>query len=254
MGVSGARKGLAQSQGGRTGAFTLCWDRSLAGRNIVWSIGSPVKPGLFNVGAPLTTAGAALDWVVREMSNRGDHAKILESAAEVEPGADGLLFHPYLAGEPLLAEPHARGAFLGLSLHHRAPHLIRAVLEGVAFAGRATMESLVEAGGQVSEVVSFGGQVRSALWNQIKADIWNRPLCVPEVENAGCLGAAAIAAVGMGAYESLSEASHRMARIDRRFLPDPERAALYGRSYAAYDAARSALKSVSERICALADV
>jgi xylulokinase len=171
----------------------------------------------------------------------------------VDPGSNGLLFWPYLAGEPLTNAPYTRGVLLGLSLHHRAPHLIRAVLEGVAFAGRSIMESLLAAGGCVSEVVSFGGQVRSSLWNQIKADIWNRPLCIPEVEDAGCLGAAAIAAVGAGVYDGLDQASRRMTRISRRFLPDLERAAFYSRAFEAYCAMHPALDPVFRHLRALAD-
>jgi xylulokinase len=253
MGVAGARKGLAQSQGGTTGACTLCWDCPLAGGAIAWSIPSPVEPGLYNVGGPLTTAGAALDWVIRDALDLTDYTNALEGAASVDAAADGLLFYPYLAGEPLATGSNTRGAFVGLSLRHRAPHLVRAVLEGVAFAGRTIIDSLAAAGGCVSEVVSFGGQVRSSLWNQIKSDIWNRPLDIPEVEDAGCLGAAAIATVGIGAYGSLGEASRRMARVGHRFLPDPERAALYSRLYEAYSAMQPALEPVFERLGTRAD-
>jgi xylulokinase len=141
-----------------------------------------------------------------------DYATALEGASRISPGADGLLFFPYLSGERLTMCPETRALFLGLSLQHGPDHMIRAVLEAVAFAGRSIMEALVEDGGRVDEVVTYGGQARSALWNQIKADVWNRPVRVPAHADVGALGAAAIAAVGVGFYCSLAEASERMAR------------------------------------------
>ena len=125
--------------------------------------------------------------------------------------------------------------FFGLDLSIGAGHLIRAVLEGVAFAGRSIMDQLVSAGGRVDEVVTHGGQARSALWNQIKADVWNRPVRTPEVLDAGCLGAAAIAAVGVGAYSTLSEASEAMVHTGCCYRPDPGRVALYRDAHCIYE-------------------
>ena len=235
MGAAGAHQGVAQSQGGTTGAFTLCWDRPLEGDMIGWSIPSPVRPGLFNAGGPLTTGGAALDWLLGSVLQVStSYERALADAADVPAGAEGLLFFPYLAGEQLVLSQKARGVLLGLCLRHGARHLIRAVLEGVALAGRSIMEALVGAGGRVDEVVTYGGQACSALWNQIKADVWNRPVCIPRVLDVGCLGAAAIAAVGAGAYPALSDASEGMAQTGCRYLPDPGRAAVYDGVYGVY--------------------
>jgi xylulokinase len=232
VGVAGARKGIAQSQGGATSAFTLCWDSPLEGEMIGWCIPSPIEPKLFNIGGPISTGGAALDWLLRSLLRSSlDYGAALASAAEIPAGADGLLFFPYLAGEELTLGREVRGMFLGLSLAHQADHLIRVVLEGVALAGRSIMESLVEAGGHVEEVVTYGGQARSDLWNQIKADVWNRPVCTPKVTHVGCLGAAAIAAVGAGQYPSLSAASQCMAQPGRRYVPDPEKVVIYDKVY-----------------------
>lgn len=235
MGVVGAQKGVAQSQGGATGAFTLCWDRPLAGDMIGWCIPSPIRPDLLNIGGPLTTGGRALDWLLYSVLGlSADHATALAGVSRISPGAEGLLFFPYLDGEQLTMCSDARALFLGLSLEHGPDHLIRAVLEGVAFAGRSIMEALIQGGGRVEEVVTYGGQARSALWNQIKADVWNRPVRVPAHADAGALGAAAIAAVGVGFYPSLAEASERMGQQGRFYQPIPERATVYDKSYHVY--------------------
>jgi xylulokinase len=235
MGVAGARKGIAQSQGGATGAFTLCWDRPLVGDLIGWCISSPIRPDLLNIGGPLTTGGRALDWLLYSVLGlSADHATALAGVSRISPGAEGLLFFPYLAGEQLTMCSDARALFLGLSLQHGPDHLIRAVLEGVAFAGRSIMEALIQGGGRVEEVVTYGGQARSALWNQIKADVWDRPVRVPAHADAGALGAAAIAAVGVGFYASLAEASESMGQRGRFYQPIPERAAQYDRAYHVY--------------------
>jgi xylulokinase len=235
MGVAGAREGLAQSQGGTTGAFTLCWHRPLQGEMIGWSIPSPIKPELFNAGGPLTTGGAAVDWLLRSVLKLPTgYDTALSGVERIPPCGDGLLFFPYLAGEQLTMAPEARGLFLGLSLLHSADHLIRAVLEGVAFAGRSILDSLVAAGGRVDGVVTYGGQARSTLWNQIKANVWNRPVFTPRVLDAGCLGAAAIAAVGVGRHPSLDTASERMAQTGHRYLPDADQAPIYDQAYRIY--------------------
>jgi xylulokinase len=227
MGVGGTQKGVAQSQGGASSAFTLCWDRPLQGNEIAWSIPSPIDPALYNCGGPITTGGAALDWLMRDLLDSGaEYEDLLGSAARVAPGSDGLVFLPYLAGEEHIG-PHLRGAFLGLSLAHRKPHMIRAVLEGVSLAAKSILSSLLAAGGQPEQVIVAGGQSRSALWNQIKADVWGLPVVTPSIEDPGCLGAAAIAATGLGFYTSLKDASRYMAHSGSHFLPRTEQAAFY---------------------------
>lgn len=235
MGIAAASKGVAQSQGGTTSAFTLCWDSPLQGGMIGWCIPSPIEPGLYNAGGPITTGGAALDWLLRSLlHSSADYETSLSGAEGVQAAAQGLLFYPYLAGEELTLGRHVRGMLLGLSLAHTSDHLIRAVLEGVALAGRSILESLLAAGGLVHEVWTYGGQARSDLWNQIKANFWNRPVVTPKVPDAGCLGAAAIAAVGVGEYPSLSVASQSMAQRGQCYLPDPDHAALCDEAYRAY--------------------
>jgi xylulokinase len=83
----------------------------------------------------------------------------------------------------------------------------------------------------VEEIVTYGGQARSDLWNQIKANVWNRPLRTPKVTHVGCLGAAAIAAVGIGQYRSLNVASQHMAQPGECYLPDPDQVSVYNAAH-----------------------
>jgi sugar (pentulose or hexulose) kinase len=199
---------------------------------IAWCIQSPITPTLFNIGGPVTTGGAALDWLLYSvLGSTADYETALASAALIPAGAEGLVFFPYLAGEPLTYGSGMRAAFVGLSLQHGTAHLVRAVLEGVALAGRSIMECLLQAGGQVHEVWTYGGQAGSALWNQIKANVWKRPVCTPKVPHAGCLGAAAIASVGTGAQLSLEVASERMVQEGQRYEPERDSLSVYDESY-----------------------
>ena len=235
MGVAGAQKGVAQSQGGASSAFTLCWHTPLRGDQIGWCIPSPVEPALYNAGGPVTTGGAALDWLLREvLASSASYEIALESVSHIPPGAGGLVFFPYLAGEALTLGPEVRGAFIGLSLHHRSQHLIRAVLEGVALAGKYILESLVGSGGHAEQVIVCGGQARSTVWNQIKASVWGLPVVTSRVHDVGCLGAAAVAASGLGFYQSLSAASRGMAQVGDCYAPDPEQAEVYDKAFSVF--------------------
>src|SRR5207302_9665825 len=147
--------------------------------------------GLFVAGSATNTSGAALDWFVHKIAQTGcSYADLLADAATVSAGANGLLFLPHLAGERgTTADAYARGAWVGLTLAHDRRHLLRALLEGVAFGFRSMQdwaESLL--GAEVNDVRCVGGQARSGVWNQIKADVLNRPVLVPEIVEAAVLG------------------------------------------------------------------
>jgi sugar (pentulose or hexulose) kinase len=122
----------------------------------------------------------------------------------------------------------------GLTLAHTRAHLFRAVLESVAFGGRAVLETLEEAGVDGRELVVTGGAARSNLWMQIHADVLGRPLLRLAAEQPVTLGAAMCAAVGAGAYPSLAAAAAAMSETSHGWLPDPERHQAYRPLYASY--------------------
>ena len=194
-------------------------------------VGYPVL-GMWVQGGATNTSGKALDWFAEAIAPVGmSYAELMEDAASVPMGANGLLFLPHLAGERApIQDSRTRAAWVGLTLEHDRRHMLRSLLEGVAFSFRSVQETLAE----VTEVYCVGGQAHSALWNQIKADVLNAEVLVPEVIEASVVGAAVLAAVGVGAYSGREEAVSAMVRVAHRFEPDPRRAETYNELYAAY--------------------
>jgi xylulokinase len=178
---------------------------------------------------PTQASGASLGWAMRTLMLPGDPVKpearqamALALAATVAPGADGLVFLPYLEGERApIWNPRARGAFTGLSTTTEAGHLIRAVLEGVACSVRHIL-GLAEANGgtPIREVRVAGGGARVALWNQIKADVTGYVFRPCETSENGVLGSAILAATGAGHFTDLASASDAMVRLGDPVPPD----------------------------------
>ncbi|MFH1086266.1 MAG: FGGY family carbohydrate kinase [Chloroflexota bacterium] len=185
------------------------------------------------------TTGAALTWALR-LTGQGDpcgapaaYARALSDAAGVPPGANGLIFLPHLMGERgPHADPRAKGALFGLTLAHGPAEIVRAVLEGCALQLRATFDAV---GWQrEGDLVTVGGGAKSALWLQIIADATGAELLVPPVLEAGALGAAIQASVGVGLFPDVRAASDHLVRAGAPVRPDPARAALYDQVYAIY--------------------
>jgi xylulokinase len=207
-----------------------------------------------HVAGTAANAGAALDWFIDNLVPAGcSHADLFESAARVAPGAEGLLFLPNLAGDRGASQDaYARGAWVGLTLAHSRAHLFRSLLEGVAFSFRSMQDWLEASGAPVHDVRCVGGQARSPVWNQIKADVLDREVLLPRVVEAVCVGAAILAALGIGAYTDLASAVAAMVRIKRRFEPRPEPVAQYAQVFEAYRSLYPALRETNWRLHDLA--
>ncbi len=184
------------------------------------------------------SAGSAFAWFrdqfARGYANADEASRALRrEAATVAPGADGVTFLPYLQGE---RTPHRdaslRGALLGLSLAHTRAHVTRAVLEGVCFALRDSLEILGELGLPASEVVLTGGGARHALLRQLQADVFGLPVVTVNREEGSAYGAALLAAVGAGAYRDLDAAVRVTVTRSPPTPPDPLARALYTPLYA----------------------
>jgi xylulokinase len=200
-------------------------------------------PGLFSVGGAMAATGAALDWFARDVLGGSlPTAELIDEAARIPPGADGLVFLPYLAGERSpLWDPHARGAFIGITLRHSRAHMTRAILEAAALAIRHVAAPMLQAGISVSAMRACGGPARSDLWNQIKADVTGFPVEVPRARETAAVGAAIVAAVGVGAHPDLPTAIGSMTSIGRRFEPRADTKATYDRAFQAYVALHPAI-------------
>ena len=181
------------------------------------------------------TSAANLEWYVREFVERGalhpdPFGFCHKRMGDVNPAPDDPYFQPYLYGSG--EDPAMRAAFLGLAGRHREGHLIRAILEGVAFEHRRHIDVLRRAGLDFDEAILSGGGARSDTWSQMLADVLGVPVSVSECEEAGALGAAMAAAVGAGLRPSLDRAVAAMARPDhRRFRPDSSVAAHFEARY-----------------------
>jgi len=177
-------------------------------------------------------AGAAYRWF---RDNIGYMARYIEPFTQIDPyeiinrlaeksptGANGLIFHPYLAGSmtPHYDE-HARGGFLGLTLKHNLSDLARAVLEGVAYEAREILDAYDAMGLELREIRLAGGATKSELWCQIQADVYGKPTSVLREGECAVLGAAILGAVGAGVFESVAAGVARVVHVEKTFEPRP---------------------------------
>jgi xylulokinase len=196
------------------------------------------------MGVMLSAAGS-LAWLRSAVG--ADYGVLDEEAARWEPGVEGLLFAPYLAGERTPhADPAARGSFTGLSIRHDRGALARATLEGVAYGLRDSLELLRELG--VDPVVgrASGGGAVSGLWLRIVASVLGLPLERTESEEGSAFGAALLAGVRAGVFEDAGEAVARCVRVRDRVDPDPEWSDAYERGYRRYRLLYPTLKRLEE--------
>ena len=192
--------------------------------------------GLYSVGAAMAATGRALDWYRSDiLGGTLTMEALLAEAATTPPGADGLVFLPYLAGERSpIWDPDARGVLAGLTLGHGRGHIARAIVEASALAIRHVARPMLAAGVTVREMRVCGGPARSAFWNSVKADITGFRVAVPAVLETAVLGSAILGTVGIGAYRDLREAIVAMTRIEARLEPRTALAPVYDRLFEAY--------------------
>jgi xylulokinase len=153
------------------------------------------------------TAGGSLGWFRDTLCPGVKFEQLTTEADETPPGAEGLIFLPYLAGErtPHL-DPHARGALVGLTLKHTRGHLSRAVLEGVTYSLRDSLAIMQELGVPVRQIRASGGGSKSPFWRQLQADVFGKPVHSMAADEGAAYGVALLAAVGAGHYKNIEEA------------------------------------------------
>jgi xylulokinase len=199
-------------------------------------------PGLHLLLGATVASGASLRWFrdqfgaleMIQAAEAGANAfdLLTAQAAKIEAGSGGVIFLPYMAGERSpLWDSNARGVIFGLSLATPRAALIRAILEGAAFALRHNVEVAQAVGMRVEEVRSVGGGARSALWSQIKADVLGIPVALPEASVGAPFGDALLVGLGAGVYGDLRTAARDLVRVKVRFVPDPARHKLYTEMY-----------------------
>ena len=218
LGVNAIRKGEIAVTIGTSGAIRTIIDEPKTdekGRIFCYAL----TEKHWVIGGPVNNGGMVLRWIRDEFASSEvetakrlgiDPYEVLTKIAErVRPGADGLLFHPYLAGERApLWNPDVRGSFFGLTLSHKKEHMIRAALEGVIFNLYTVFLALIECmDGPVTRIQATGGFARSDVWRQMMSDIFESEVVVPESYESSCLGACILGLYAIGEIDSFEVVS-----------------------------------------------
>lgn len=202
-------------------------------------------PDRWHVMGVTQAAGLSLRWfrdrfgtAPRESTgedNRDPYELLMEEAESAPVGSDGLFWAPYLMGErtPHL-DPHARAALVGLTASHTRSHIIRAILEGVAYSLRDTLSIFATMEVPVETIRLGGGGARSRLWQQIQADVYGQTVELVEADEGAAYGAALLAGVGVGAWASVDEACNRAVAVRERIRPESEASSVMDRNYQTY--------------------
>lgn len=208
-------------------------------------------PGRWHVMGVTQAAGLSLRWfrdrfgVVGADDGRDPYERLGEEAANAPAGADGVMWTPYLMGErtPHL-DPHARAALIGLNASHTRAHIIRAILEGVAFSLRDTLTIFEEMNVPVETIRLGGGGARTRLWRQIQADVYNHGVEIVEAEEGAAYGAALLAGVGAGLWKSVDYACAATVRV-REKIETSEAASLMNVRYKVFQKIYPALHNLT---------
>jgi xylulokinase len=189
--------------------------------------------------------GIVLKWLRDEFCEPQVHAAARDGknaydllgslAATVEPGADGLLMLPHLQGAMAPENnEHARGVLMGLTLQHTRAHVVRALMEGICFVVRRNVEAFATAGVRTQQIRALGGGSRSPIWKQIEADVAGVPVVTTQQADAGALGAAILAGVGIGEFGSISEGIDATVVVDRIYEPNRANVTRYDELFKSY--------------------
>lgn len=207
-------------------------------------------PERWHVMGVTQAAGLSLRWFrdrfgASARNGRDPYDLLAEEASAAPPGSAGLFWLPYLMGErtPHL-DPNARAALLGLTASHDRSHIVRAIMEGVAYSLKDTFTIFEEMKVPVTCIRLGGGGARSPLWRQIQADIYGREVEVVEAEEGAAYGAAILAGVGVGAWKSVDEACDAVVRVAHRIAPDATNRAVMQDGYRTYQQIYPALHAV----------
>jgi xylulokinase len=206
-------------------------------------------PDRWHLMSVMLSAAGSLRWFRDALAPGEAFEELVESAARVPPGSDGLFFLPYLSGERSPhPDPLARGAFIGLTLAHDRRHLTRAVLEGVAFGLRDGLDLMTAAGMPApTRIHASGGGTASPLWRQILADVLDAEIATVETTEGAAFGAGLLAGVGVGWWGSVDAAVDAVVRVTPAASPGPN-AARYAERHAVYQELYPALRGTFPRL------
>lgn len=206
------------------------------------------------------TAGGSLEWFVQQVcpellqrqKTKDPYRLLTQEASQAPPGSEGLFFLPYLAGERTPhAHPQARGCFIGLTLKHQRGHLARAIMEGVCYALRDSLEIIRALDVPVKNIRVSGGGAQSPLWRQLQADIFGQKVCTINAQQGAAFGVALLAAVGAGEYSNISEACQATIRTTSETRVQRSAQRHYQRAFPEYQQLYRSLRDDFDRIALL---
>ncbi len=258
VGLGSVREGIVNVTLGTSGVVFASVEHYPPIRDTAIEVFCHAVPETWFFMGVMLSAGGSLRWhrdvianghpvLVAQRDAVEPYDALLGSAAEAPIGAEGLIFLPYLTGE---RTPHrdslARGAFVGLTLRHTQAHLARAVVEGISFGLRDSIELMRELGLHVNEVRAAGGGARSAIWRQMLADIFQAEITLVNSTEGGAFGVALLAGVGIGLWRNTREACDAVIRVTSRTSPSEDSAVLrrYDEAYARFRELYPALKPI----------
>ncbi len=239
VGSGVVKSGTMQTSIGTSGAVVAPIDQPHVDPGMRIHSFNHAVPDMWYLMGVVLSAGAALTWFRRALSgSQGagvSYDELTAEAAEVPPGADGLTFLPYLTGERTPhADSNARGVFVGIHAGHERGHMVRAVMEGVIFALRDSLELMRGLNADAEESVAVGGGARSPFWRQMQADVLGVPVVTVGPSGGAPYGAAMLAAVGSDGFASVPEACQAWIKPLDRLEPDTKTRDAYEHAYERY--------------------
>lgn len=243
LGAGVIHVGQTQEQGGQAGGMSIVTDSALIHDRLI--LGYHVVPDLWLLQGGTTGGGGTLNWFNKELgffekqvaleTQKNSFEIMSEEAESIAPGSDGLVFLPYMKGERSpIWNSNAKGIFYGITFDKTRSHLIRSMMEGVAYSLRHNIETAKEVNAQVNVLTSVGGSSNSSVWTQLKADMTGCPIEVPYSDYATTLGSAILAGVGVGLYKDFEEAVQKTVRVQKRYTPNAETKKIYDEGYSMY--------------------
>ena len=247
IGMGVVRRGAVSATIGTSGVIFAVTDKpsiDLKGRIHTFC---HAVPNRWHVTGVTQAAGFSFRWFRDNFAADENFNDLVERAKEIPSGADGLLWTPYLMGE---RTPHidslVRASLIGLTASHTKAHIVRAILEGVAFSLRDAIEIFKELNIPIETIKLGGGGAKSPLWRQIQADVYNHEVEILAAEEGAAFGAALLAGVGAGKWRTIDEACEETSQTAENIEPNEKSVEILNRQYAAYRKIYPSLTSVME--------
>lgn len=243
LGAGVIEYGQTQEQGGQAGGMSICMNKALAHKKLI--LGYHVIPEAWLLQGGTVGGGGSLKWFKQELgyyeeemakkTGRNAFDILGEEAASIKLGSEGVIFLPYMAGERSpIWDKHAKGVFFGLGYDKTRSHMVRAVMEGIAYSLQHNLKTAEEIGVKVDVLNAMGGSANSKVWTQIKADVTGKVIKVPSSDTATALGAALLAGIGTGMYKDFRQAVDSTVKITRTHEPDMKAHVIYKKYYDIY--------------------